>query len=71
MRAEVEADAATWIDRELVSWAPEAVRDAGFGHDLRDVLACRRQWLVAQGFAEEAGSGATFGKVGSVSAMHV
>ena len=56
----VEADAATWIDRELVSGAPEPVRDAGFGHDLRDAQARRRQWLVTQGFAEETGSGATF-----------
>jgi len=56
----VEADAATWIDRELVSGAPEPVRDAGFGHDLRDAQARRRQWLVAQGFAEETGSSTTF-----------
>jgi type IV secretory pathway VirD2 relaxase len=56
----VDADAATWIDRELVASAPEPVRDAGFGHDLRDAHARRRQWLVAQGFAEETGSGTTF-----------
>ncbi|NKJ44856.1 type IV secretory pathway VirD2 relaxase [Novosphingobium sp. SG720] len=56
----VDADAATWIDRELVSAAPVPIRDAGFGHDLRDAQARRRQWLVAQGFAEEAGGGATF-----------
>ncbi|TYC93929.1 relaxase/mobilization nuclease RlxS [Novosphingobium sp. BW1] len=56
----VDADAATWIDRELVSGTPEPLRDAGFGHDLRDAQARRRQWLVAQGFAEEAGSGRTF-----------
>ena len=56
----VDADAATWIDRELVSGVPEPVRDAGFGHDLRDAQARRRQWLVAQGFAEETSSGTTF-----------
>jgi type IV secretory pathway VirD2 relaxase len=56
----VEAEAATWIDRELVSGAPEPLRDAGFGHDLREAQARRRQWLVAQGFAEEAGGGTTF-----------
>ena len=56
----VEADAATWIGRELVSGAPEPVRDAGFGHDLRETQARRRQWLVTQGFAEEAGGGTTF-----------
>ncbi|MGN8001163.1 relaxase/mobilization nuclease RlxS [Sphingomonas sp. 22176] len=56
----VDAEAATWIDRELVSAAPILVRDAGFGHDLRDAQARRRQWLVAQGFAEEADGGTTF-----------
>ncbi|HLY88039.1 MAG TPA: relaxase/mobilization nuclease RlxS [Acetobacteraceae bacterium] len=49
----VEADAATWIDRELVSSVPFPVRDAGFGHELREAQARRQQWLVAQGFAEE------------------
>lgn len=56
----VDAEAATWIDRELVSRAPLPARDAGFGHDLREAQARRRQWLVAQGFAEETGSGTTF-----------
>ena len=56
----VDADAATWIDRELVSAPPVAIRDAGFGQDLRDARARRRQWLVAQGFAEETQGGTTF-----------
>lgn len=56
----VDAEAATWIDRELVSGAPVPARDAGFGHDLREAQARRRQWLVAQGFAEETGGGTTF-----------
>lgn len=56
----VDAEAATWVDRELVSGVPEPARDAGFGHDLRDAQARRRQWLVAQGFAEEAGGGTMF-----------
>jgi type IV secretory pathway VirD2 relaxase len=56
----VDTEAATWIDRELVSGVPEPVRDAGFGHELREVRARRRQWLVAQGFAEEAGGSTTF-----------
>jgi type IV secretory pathway VirD2 relaxase len=58
----VDADAATWIDRELLSAAPEAVRDAGFGREVREAQARRRQWLVAQGFAEEAGGGTPFPK---------
>jgi type IV secretory pathway VirD2 relaxase len=56
----VDAEAATWIDREIVSGAPVPTRDAGFGHDLRDAQARRRQWLAAQGFAEETAGSTTF-----------
>ena len=49
----VELDAATWIDRELVSPAPEPLRAAGFGEEVRTAQAQRRQWLVAHGLAEE------------------
>lgn len=65
----VEADAATWIDRELLSRTPEPVRDAGFGHDLRDIQARRRQWLVAQGFAEETAGGSTTFPSGMIAAL--
>lgn len=49
----LEAEAATWLDRDAVSAAPEAIRDAGFGHDLGEAQTRRRQWLIAQGFADE------------------
>lgn len=49
------ADAATWLDRELVAREPIAVRDAGFGREVRDALAVRCKWLVAQGLAEPEG----------------
>ncbi len=51
----VGAEAATWLDRELIEASPEPLRDAGFGHDARSAQARRRQWLIAQGFAEETG----------------
>jgi type IV secretory pathway VirD2 relaxase len=49
----IDADAATWLDRELVSGSPEPLRDAGFGHDAREAQARRRQWLIAGQLAEE------------------
>src|SRR3546814_96744 len=49
----VDADAATWLDRELLTSSPEPLRDAGFGHDVREAQDRRRQWLVAQGLTEE------------------
>jgi len=44
----VEADAATWIDRELVSGAPMPIRDAGFGHDLRDAHVSSMRCVSAE-----------------------
>jgi hypothetical protein len=34
-----------------------ALRDAGFGRNLRDVMERRRQWLLAQGFAQDEQTG--------------
>lgn len=51
----VGAEAATWIDREMVASSPSLVRDAGFGHELQEAMEQRRRWLLAQGFAQEAG----------------
>lgn len=47
-----EADAATWIDRELASHSPLPIRDAGFGRDVRAAMASRRQWLIEQQLAD-------------------
>jgi type IV secretory pathway VirD2 relaxase len=48
---QVTADGATWLDRELVADRPEALRDGGFGREVRDALAQRRQWLIGEGLA--------------------
>lgn len=47
--------APTWLDRELMSGAPASARDAGFGREVRAAQAARRQWLIAEGLAEERG----------------
>jgi len=56
----IDADAATWLDRELVRADPVAARDAGFGAELRQALDRRRQWLVAQDLAEETAAGTRY-----------
>jgi type IV secretory pathway VirD2 relaxase len=56
----VEVDAATWLDREAVAITPTPIRDAGFGHEVEAAQARRRQWLVAQGFAEEHDGAVTY-----------
>ncbi len=49
----VDVDAATWLDQELVAADPVPLRDAGFGRDVREAQARRRQWLVAQQLGQE------------------
>jgi Protein of unknown function (DUF3363) len=48
---QVGAEGATWLDRELLADAPTVTRNAGFGREVRDALARRRQWLVEQELA--------------------
>ncbi|AOR76374.1 relaxase/mobilization nuclease RlxS [Novosphingobium resinovorum] len=45
------ADAATWLDRELVEGGQSPIRDAGFGHELRGALRDRRDWLLTRDLA--------------------
>lgn len=54
------ADAATWLDRELVADAPAPLRDAGFGAEVRKAQATRRQWLVAEGLADAQDGGTSY-----------
>lgn len=49
------ADGATWLDRELASGGVRAVRDAGFGREVRGELTARRQWLIEQDLADADG----------------
>ncbi|PXA86515.1 conjugal transfer protein TraI [Nostoc sp. 3335mG] len=49
----IGTEAATWIDRRLVGELIEPARDAGFGHDVRNAEARRRQWLIEQELAIE------------------
>ena len=55
LERQVEAEGATWLDRELVADAPVPLREAGFGRELRRALERRRQWLIEQGFARTEG----------------
>lgn len=50
---QVVADGATWLDHELVSPDPAPLREGGFGREVLDAIDRRRQWLIAQGLAQE------------------
>jgi hypothetical protein len=62
VEAQVTAHAATWLDRALIADADAGVADCGFGHELRDALARRRQWLIEQGLARREGDSIVFGR---------
>jgi type IV secretory pathway VirD2 relaxase len=47
--------AATWIDRRLIEGHTDPARDLGFGREVREAEARRRQWLVEQDLASEQG----------------
>jgi type IV secretory pathway VirD2 relaxase len=57
---QVGAEGATWLDRELIADAKTPTRDAGFGRDVRDALAQRRQWLIEQELAREEQDGVLY-----------
>jgi type IV secretory pathway VirD2 relaxase len=57
--AQMTSDGATWLDHTLVGTGAASVRDSGFGQELRQALAKRRQWLVEQGLARQDGTGFT------------
>ncbi|ROT95379.1 DUF3363 domain-containing protein [Altererythrobacter sp. FM1] len=50
---QIGSDGATWLDRQLVGGETYPLRDAGFGRDVREALDRRRQWLIAEGLAQE------------------
>ncbi|WP_412558996.1 relaxase/mobilization nuclease RlxS [Thalassospira sp. MIT1370] len=53
LERQLGADGATWLDRELLADTPTALRDAGFGREVRETLDRRRQWLIEQEFARQ------------------
>jgi type IV secretory pathway VirD2 relaxase len=48
----LEAEGATWLDKELLSRRSETLIEQGFGTEVRSALARRREWLLAQGLAQ-------------------
>jgi type IV secretory pathway VirD2 relaxase len=44
--------ASTWLDRELAEGGHGAIRDVGYGREVRTALAARRRWLIEQQLAE-------------------
>jgi type IV secretory pathway VirD2 relaxase len=45
----VDAEGATWLDKELLGTSQEKVAQQGFGSDIAVAIGKRRQWLVTKG----------------------
>jgi hypothetical protein len=68
LEMQVGVEGATWLDRELTHPGDTVLHGAGFGRDVQEALDRRRQWLVAQGFAQER-EGRTIFPVGMVAEL--
>lgn len=51
LEQQVQADGATWLDRELVAARPEPLNEAGFGAEVAAAKTLRRRWLIDQDLA--------------------
>ncbi len=45
----VDAEGATWLDKELIGKSQERLTQLGFGSDVATAIARRQQWLITQG----------------------
>jgi hypothetical protein len=59
LNQQVGAEGATWLDRRLLSGEASS-QDVGFGREVGEAQARRRQWLIAQGLAREQGGAVTY-----------
>ncbi|WP_339864892.1 relaxase/mobilization nuclease RlxS [Paremcibacter congregatus] len=60
LEQQVGSDGATWLDWELIADTPQTIRDTGFGRDVREARERRRQWLIAEGLAQEEQGSTTY-----------
>jgi type IV secretory pathway VirD2 relaxase len=56
----LDAEAATWLDRDLLAGTDKRLREAGFGAEVKAALEQRRQWLVAEGLAAQSATTTTY-----------
>ena len=59
LESQIGADGATWLDRRLLSGDASDLAPSGFGREVRDALARRRQHHIEQGDAVSQPNGGT------------
>jgi hypothetical protein len=60
LEAQVQADGATWLDRQLVGRAPASLSSGGFGGEVRQAIEARIEHLVGEGLARRQGQRIVF-----------
>lgn len=62
LEEQINADGATWLDKQLVGRAPVTLKHAGFGKQVEGALEKRSEHLIGVGLAERAGDGIKYRK---------
>jgi len=62
LEAQVTAEGATWLDRQLVGRSPAALADSGFGRDVDEALRRRVDYLAEEGLAQRQGREVVFAR---------
>ena len=60
VEAQVKANGATWLDRQLLARGATSLSDGGFGRELSDAMEVRVQFLVSEGLARRQGQRVIF-----------
>lgn len=60
VEAQVRANGATWLDRQLLSGDGKSLSEGGFGHDVQEAMRQRIDYLVSEGLARRQGQRIVF-----------
>jgi hypothetical protein len=62
LEAQIQADGATWLDRQLLGRHPAALSLSGFGLEVRNAMDARVEHLIGQGLARRQGQRVLFAR---------
>jgi hypothetical protein len=62
VQAQIEANGATWLDRQLVGRTPATLSSTGFGAEVQRAIEARIEHLVGQGLAQKQGQRTVFAR---------
>ena len=62
LEGQITATGATWLDRQAVAREPVALAEGGFGHEVREALERRSEFLVGEGFAQRQSTRVVFAR---------